>query len=116
MHLYHVTFKDHVDSIFEHGLGAFADVNRNFECSNAKVYLSTNIVEAEDYVMSSNTFIDRDLADENDLVVLVVESHDLDQDALWFDHNVPFTRSSYQYHKIIPPSAVKIYNGEYEGE
>lgn len=101
--LYHATFEHHLPSIMQHGLGAMG--KRNFEISrHGVVYLSDDPDAAEAYVLNAQFNI-------GDQVLLQIDTRQLDAAKFRPDQNdegeYGYGGSSYEYHGIIPPSAIE---------
>lgn len=111
--LYHATFAQRVPRIMQHGLG-YQPPTRNFDISQSVVYLTDHPDAAEEYAREAAG--DRGIDD--DIVVLRVDQTQLNPTLLHKDENDTGDMlryqgdsaeyRSYEYHGIIPPSAMTI--------
>lgn len=104
MKLYHATYRPRLKNILQFGLGAKG--RRNWEDSRkGVVYLANDPYIAESYAeeaeLAPESYIDQ-------IVILEVDSDDLDPDLLFNDENVIDGNSTYEYHGIILPEYLKL--------
>jgi hypothetical protein len=113
-YLYHATYKRHLDSIKENGLGGKVN-QKAWEFSNdGVVCLAHNEDEAESYAETADiTEEDETLLDE--IVVLEIDTNKLDKDLLFSDSNIKSdedgllddgSTAPLEYHGIIPFDSV----------
>lgn len=104
MKLYHATYLPRLKSILKFGLGAKS--KKNWEDSKkGVVYLADDPDVAESYAEAAE-FVPEDYLDQ--IVVLEIDSDDLDPDLLFNDENVIDGNSTYEYHDIIHSEYIKV--------
>lgn len=107
MKLYHATYSDLLPMIKKIGLGN--SPYKNWSDSNNKfIYLASDPDEAYSY---AETLEDEDNIQDyqnSDIIVLEIDSNDLDLSKLSNDENVIGGNSTYQYEGIIPFNKLKI--------
>jgi RNA:NAD 2'-phosphotransferase (TPT1/KptA family) len=99
--LFHGTFQHHLASIREHGLGGKFS-RRNFDISGSGVYL------VDDPDVAEHWAADNEFGNQGEVVVLSVDTSDLDLSTLTPDTNDEGERggTSYHYRGVIPASAL----------
>lgn len=104
--LYHATYKPKLKSINEHGLGGAPKIKRNWSDSKkGVVYLAYDPNIAESYAESSDNVPEHYL---DQIVILKIDTNQLDKDKLRMDENVIDGKDTLEYHGVIPPSAIQI--------
>ena len=123
--LYHATFARYVPAIMQHGLGARTK-RKNFNVSRqGRVYLTNHPDVAQNYAEEAAS----QRGDDDEIVVLLIDQRQLnpallhtdendtgvmldiyadDGPSLWDDEEYDNRYISYEYHGVIPPSALSI--------
>lgn len=105
MKLYHATYAPRLKSIMTFGLGAKR--KKNWEDSNPNVvYLADDPYIAESYAEEAELVSEDYL---NQIVILEIDSEDLDSELLETDSNVIDGENTYEYWGIVPPEYLEIY-------
>ena len=105
MKLYHATYKPRLKSIMTSGLGA--KHFHNWEDSKPGViYLADQPYVAESYAEEAELIPESYL---DKIVILEIDSDDLDLSLLFNDQNVIDGDSTFEYHGIIAPEYISIY-------
>jgi RNA:NAD 2'-phosphotransferase (TPT1/KptA family) len=101
--LYHGTFRHHLPSIKQHGLGGKIS-RRNFDISGTGVSL------VDDPDVADNWASDNEFGNQGDVVVLAIDTAKLDLARLSSDPNDEGERggTSFHYHGIIPADALSV--------
>ena len=109
MKLYHATYRQYLESIFSNGLNGDYGI-KNWEDSKSRViYLATEPELAIAFAESSESVPDEFL---DNIVVLEVDSSELDIEKLFIDENIIFDPDediySFEYHGAIQPELIHI--------
>ena len=106
MTLYHATTKDHLPSILEHGLIINSPANWEGMYLASKLYFAFDPQVSIDYVETSDTY------DNKEIVVLKVDTKNLNIDNISYDWNNSCSRyneiNSIAYSKSISPEYIDI--------
>ena len=109
--LYHATHKDYIESIKKNGLGntnnkKYSDSKQGVVCLADDPWVAQSYAETTDL-----DDVDLEWEDE-DIVILEIDSNRLDMNRLFVDKNVLLDEdeepSSWEYHGIIPWSSCKV--------
>jgi hypothetical protein len=109
--LYHATYKPYLESIMKNGLNPNFVKKPSWEFSKGGVICLAN----DPYVAESYCETTGDVPEEylDQIVVLEVDTKNLNKKMLFWDENINFggedaVRDSYEYHGIISPQSIKV--------
>lgn len=111
--MYHATYLENLDSIFKHGLDPNYSL-KNWESSKNVVCLAPSPEEAESFAETTEIIeFDDDMSyllDE--IVILEIDMNQLNKEQILQDSNIrddeiPYDGLCFEYHGVIPPSAIK---------
>lgn len=107
-YLYHATYELYLKSIMKNGLGG-NNLRKNWSDSKDNtVYLSTDPNIAESFAETSE-LADDDFIDNNDIIILQINTKFLDKNKLHLDSNISDNNDySFEYNGIIPSNAISI--------
>jgi hypothetical protein len=95
-YLYHATYRKHMYSITEYGLGGNVQTHYWKDSLDGVIYLSSDMFVAESYAETS------ELADEDEpIVILKIDPSTIDHSKLFYDRNVIDSQQLFEYHGII---------------
>ena len=108
--LYHATFEPYIESIKQYGLGGKTSPKNYEDSKEGVVYLAIDPDMAESFAETT------DIAPEeylDQIVILEVDTSQLDKTKLFKDMNYFVMNTvtnpvSFEYHSVIPPSALRI--------
>lgn len=104
--LYHATYKEYIDSIKQNGLGMVVPKKNWNDSKDGVVYLANDPYIALSYAEISEEVPDKWL---NEIVILQIDVSQLNKKLLFCDENVIGNQGTYEYHDIIPWSAISLF-------
>ena len=107
-YLYHATYELYLKSIMKNGLGGNNLIKNWSDSKDNTVYLSTDPNIAESFAETSE-LADDDFIDNNDIIILQINTKFLDKNKLHLDSNISDNNDySFEYNGIIPSNAISI--------